>query len=92
MDGSFTSEEKNQCGIDATNSYKVTTESTISGSGKRLPVPVSSEGRQFEGWFTKDGHNQNLDGNHPRYDHKPLYMDFQFHFVQISRHSDQIQK
>ncbi len=55
MDGSFTSEEKNQCGIDATNSYKVTTESTISGSGKRLPVPVSSEGRQFEGWFTKDG-------------------------------------
>lgn len=54
-DGSFTQDEKNQCGIDATNSIKVTTESSFSECSKRLPVPVSSEGRKFEGWYTKDG-------------------------------------
>lgn len=54
-DGSFTQDEKNQCGIDATNSIKVTTESSFAECSKRLPVPVSSEGRKFEGWYTKDG-------------------------------------
>ena len=54
-DGTLTQEERDRVGLDGAWRYKVTTESSISGSGKQLPVPVSSEGRQFEGWFTKDG-------------------------------------
>ena len=54
-DGTLTQEERDRVGLDGAWRYKVTTESSVSGSGKQLPVPVSSEGRQFEGWFTKDG-------------------------------------
>lgn len=54
-DGTITKEEQDRCGLTAWNSYYVTTESTISGDGKKLPVPVSSEGREFVGWYTKDG-------------------------------------
>lgn len=54
-DGTLTKEERDRVGLDGAWRYKVTTESSVSGSGKQLPVPVSSEGRQFEGWFTKDG-------------------------------------
>lgn len=53
-DGTLTQEECDRVGLDGAWRYKVTTESSVSGSGKQLPVPVSSEGRQFEGWFTKD--------------------------------------
>lgn len=54
-DGTLTQEERDRVGLDGAWRYKVTTESSVSGSGKQLPVPVSSEGREFEGWFTKDG-------------------------------------
>lgn len=54
-DGTLTQEERDRVGLDGAWRYRVTTESTISGSGKQLPVPVSPEGRKFEGWYTKDG-------------------------------------
>lgn len=54
-DGDLTKEERDRVGLDGAWRYKVTTESSVSGSGKQLPVPVSSEGRAFEGWYTKDG-------------------------------------
>ena len=60
-DGTLTQEERNRVGLDGSRRYNVTTESTISGSGKQLPVPVSSEGRKFEGWYTKDGEKVTLD-------------------------------
>jgi uncharacterized repeat protein (TIGR02543 family) len=60
-DGTLTQEERDRVGLDGAWRYKVTTESSISGSGKQLPVPVSSEGRQFEGWFTKDGEEMTKD-------------------------------
>ena len=60
-DGTLTQEERDRVGLDGAWRYKVTTESSVSGSGKQLPVPVSSEGRQFEGWFTKDGEEMTKD-------------------------------
>lgn len=54
-DGTLTQEERDRVGLDGSWRYKVTTESSVSGSGKQLPVPVSPEGRKFEGWYTKDG-------------------------------------
>lgn len=60
-DGSFTSEEKNQCGLDSTNSFKVTTDSKIGDCHDRLPVPVSSDGREFEGWYTYEGEEVTID-------------------------------
>ncbi len=54
-DGTLTQEERDRVGLDGAWRYKVTTESSVSGSGKQLPVPVSPEGRKFEGWYTKDG-------------------------------------
>lgn len=54
-DGTLTQEERDRVGLDGAWRYKVTTESSVSGSGKQLPVPVSYEGRKFEGWYTKDG-------------------------------------
>lgn len=54
-DGELTKEERDRVGLDGTWRYKVTTESSVSGSGKQLPVPVNAEGRSFEGWYTKDG-------------------------------------
>lgn len=54
-DGTLTQEERDRVGLDGSWRYNVTTESSVSGSGKQLPVPVSPEGRKFEGWYTKDG-------------------------------------
>jgi len=54
-DGTLTQAERDRVGLDGAWSYNVTTESTIKGSGKELPVPVSSEGRKFLGWFDKEG-------------------------------------
>lgn len=54
-DGTLTQEERDRVGLDGAWRYKVTTESSVSGSGKQFPVPVSYEGRKFEGWYTKDG-------------------------------------
>lgn len=54
-DGTLTQEERDRVGLDGAWRYRVTTESSVSGSGKQLPIPVSSEGRKFEGWYTKDG-------------------------------------
>ena len=54
-DGTLTQEERDRVGLDGAWRYKVTTESSVSGSGKQLPVPISYEGRKFEGWYTKDG-------------------------------------
>lgn len=60
-DGTLTKDERDRVGLDGSWSYKVTTESTIGKDGKQLPVPVSSEGRAFEGWFTEDGEPFTLD-------------------------------
>lgn len=54
-DGTISKEEQERCGLTAWNGYYVTTESTFSGDGKQLPVPVSKEGREFSGWYTSDG-------------------------------------
>lgn len=60
-DGTLTKDERDRVGLDGSWSYKVTTESMIGKDGKQLPVPVSSEGRAFEGWFTEDGEPFTLD-------------------------------
>lgn len=54
-DGTLTKEERDRVGLDITWGYQITTESTIAKDGKQIPIPVSSEGRQFLGWFTKTG-------------------------------------
>lgn len=53
--GTITKAERDRVGLNAADSYNVTTESTIAKDGKQMPVPVSSEGREFLGWFTEDG-------------------------------------
>lgn len=54
-DGELTQAERNRVGLDGALRYMVTTESTIAKDGKQLPVPVSSEGREFLGWFKDNG-------------------------------------
>lgn len=56
-DGTIPESELERAGLKASNgggSYHITTESTIAKDGKFMPVPVSSEGRQFLGWYTTD--------------------------------------
>ena len=54
-DGSFTKEERAACGLDNSNRYSVTTETSLSQAGYRLPIPTHPDKRTFLGWFYKDG-------------------------------------
>lgn len=54
-DGTFTDKELTDARLDGAWRYTVTTESTVAKDGMRLPIPYSPEGREFLGWFTKDG-------------------------------------
>ena len=54
-DGTFTKEERAACGLDNSNRYSVTTETSLSQAGYRLPIPTHPDKRTFLGWFYNDG-------------------------------------
>ncbi|MCM1243987.1 MAG: InlB B-repeat-containing protein [Roseburia sp.] len=53
--GTIAQSEQDRLGLDVGYRYSIVTESTIRKDGKEMPIPVSSEGRKFEGWYTIDG-------------------------------------
>lgn len=57
--GQITQEERDRVGLRPGNYYYITTESTIANDGKQMPVPVSSDGREFIGWYTGQGERVN---------------------------------
>lgn len=70
-DGMITQAERDRVGLNILSRYSVTTESTIASDRKQMPIPVSSEGRTFEGWYTEDG--ERVDENTQILDDVGLY-------------------
>ena len=70
-DGTITQAERDRIGLNIMSRYSVTTESTIASDQKQMPIPVSSEGRTFEGWYTEDG--ERVDENTQILDDTTLY-------------------
>lgn len=70
-DGTITQAERDRVGLNIMSRYSVTTESTIVSDRKQMPIPVSSEGRTFEGWYTEDG--ERVDENTQILDDTTLY-------------------
>ena len=70
-DGTITQAERDRVGLNIMSRYSVTTESTIASDQKQMPIPVSSEGRTFEGWYTEDG--ERVDENTQILDDTTLY-------------------